>query len=271
MSESRHWSVPASAGRVNEDAVFRSPRVAVVVDGAGLPQSLRAGCCHSVDWYSKQLARRFGAALNDTALTMRQALSQAIIEVSKLHDGCTLVEGSPSATVAAWCLRPPMVEYIVLCDASAIAVLADRVVEITDAGLAALLAEQGHRIGSTEGSASEILKARAVILQSSRNVEGGYWCCQIDPGAADHALTGSYPVSDVLGLVLATDGATRGFQSLGIHTVEEFASRVLTGDTPAVLDEIRVAEHDQREQLLAIAIKVHDDATVVALDTSDLA
>ena len=156
MSESRRWSVPASAGRANEDAVFRSANVAVVVDGAGLPQSMRAGCHHSVDWYSNQLARRFGAALDDAAFTMRQALRRAITEVSQLHDGCSLVEGSPSATVAAWRLRPHLVEYLVLCDASAIVVLADQVVEFTDDRLSVLLAEERPWVGSAERSASEM-------------------------------------------------------------------------------------------------------------------
>lgn len=271
MSESRQWSVPASAEHANEDAVFRSAGVAVVIDRAGLPHSMRAGCHHSVDWYSNQLAQGFGTALLDAGLTMRQALSRAIAEVSQLHDGCSLAEGSPSATVAAWRLRPHMVEYLVLCDASTIVVLADQIVEITDDRLSVLLNEQRPfiRVGNVERSASKILETRAEILQSSRNVDGGYWCCQIDPVAADRALSGTYPLSDVLGVVIATDGATRGFQSLGIHSAEEFAIRVVAGDGVAVLDEIRAAERDQREQLLAAAIKIHDDATVVALATTD--
>ena len=118
MNEPSHRSVPESDGRPNEDALFLEDGVAVVVDGAGLPHSMRAGCHHSVGWYSSEVAQGFGTSLLDPDLTMRQALSRAITEVSLRHDGCRLATGSPSATVAAWRLRPPVVEYLVLCDAS---------------------------------------------------------------------------------------------------------------------------------------------------------
>ncbi len=270
MKEPRRWSVPGVPGRPNEDAVFVSDRVAVVVDGAGLPQHMRAGCHHSVDWYSNELALSFGAALHDSTLTMPRALSRAISEVSRRHDGCSLIEGSPSATVAAWRLRPPMVEYLVLCDASVVVAMIDDVVEITDQRLSDLMAEQLDQVTVVDGqgvlAGSAILAARAAVLERGRNVEGGFWCCQIDPAAADHALIGSCPLSDTTGIVIATDGATRGFQTLRAHTVAEFASRALAGDGAALVDDIRSAETAHRRQLLDNAIKVHDDATLVALD-----
>lgn len=270
MSEPAYWSVPASKERPNEDALFVSEEVAVVVDGAGLPRSMRAGCHHSVAWYSHELARTFGTALGDLGLTMPQALSRAITEVSQRHGDCDLANGSPSATVAAWRLRPPEVEYLVLCDASVVVATVDDVVEVTDDRLSALMAERLDQFaGAAEGgtlSAAAILEARGAILESGRNVEGGFWCCQIDPTAADYALVGSRLLSDILGIVIATDGATRGFQSLGVHTMDEFAERTLSGEGAVLLEDIRAVERGQRQQLLTNAIKVHDDATLVALD-----
>lgn len=272
MDEPRLWSLPSSEEHSNEDAVFVRDGVAVVVDGAGLPRSMRAGCRHSVAWYSEQLACTFGEALLLPGLTMSQALGRAIVEVSKRHDGCALEEGSPSATVAAWRLQhqqqPPIVEYLVLCDASLIISTADDVMEVTDDRLALLVAEELDRVAaaSTEAlDAIALLNARACVLDRARNVDGGFWCCQIDPAAADQALTGSYLLADLVGVVIATDGATRGFQLLGIHTLGEFAQRAGAGGGAGLLEEVRDAERDQTQRLIGDAIKVHDDATLIAL------
>jgi hypothetical protein len=88
VDEPRVWSLAASEGHPNEDAVFSHDGVAVVVDGAGLPRSMRAGCRHPVAWYSRQLAGAFGEALLQRRLTMPQALGRAIAEVSERHEGC---------------------------------------------------------------------------------------------------------------------------------------------------------------------------------------
>lgn len=260
MHEPRQWSVLASEERPNEDAVFSSDGVAVVVDGAGLPRNMRAGCHHSVDWYSHELARRFGTALLDPGLTMPEALSRAILEVSQGHRGCSLVEGSPSATVAAWRVSPPVIEYLVLCDASVVVATRDDVVEITDDRLSVLIAEQLDQITAAAGgellTASAILEARAGVLERRRNLENGFWCCQTVPAAADNALVGFYPLSYAIGIVIATDGATRGFQSLNAHTLEQFTSRALAGEGAGLLEDVRAAERSQRQQLLDNAIKV---------------
>ncbi len=176
MNEPQHWSVPASEERPNEDAVYSSDGVAVVVDGAGLPKDMRVGCHHSVDWYSNELAQRFGTALLDTGLTMPQALSRAIVEVSQGHHrGCSLVEGSPSATVAAWRLSPPVVEYLVLCDASVVVATLNGVVEITDDRLSVLIAQQLAQVTAADGggmlTASAILEARAASRKPSQRRE----------------------------------------------------------------------------------------------------
>ena len=270
MNEPLHWSLPASVDRPNEDAVFLEDEVAVVVDGAGLPRSMRAGCHHSVAWYSHELAQAFGLALLDRLLTMPEALSRAIADVAQRHGGCSLTEGSPSATVAAWRLHPGLVEYLVLCDASVVVTTVNGSVEVTDDRLSVLMAERQGPMTATSGdgvlAASAILEARGAVLESSRNVAGGFWCCQTDPSAADHALVGSIPLSDAVGIVVASDGATRGFQALGAHSVEEFMIRALAGKGAGLLEDIRTAERAQRERLLTSAIKVHDDATLVVLD-----
>lgn len=272
MFEPMKWSLPASPDRPNEDALFSRSGIAVVVDGAGLPKSMRAGCRHTVNWYANQLAVAFGTALLDRRVAMPQALSRAIVEVSHRHDGCALNEGSPSATVAAWRLQPSVVEYLVLCDASVVVLAGDRAVEITDERLSLLTAEQEAArvaVDSDRPTASAILDARRVAIEANRNVEGGFWCCQTDPAAADQALTDSYRISELDGIAIATDGATRGYQSLGAHTLQQFATQAVLGGAAALLADIRAAEHQQRQRLDATAVKVHDDATLIALNLAD--
>jgi hypothetical protein len=80
---------------------------------------------------------------------------------------------------------------------------------------------------------------------------------------------GSFPLSGTVGIVVASDGATRGYQALGAHSVEEFMTRALAGEGAGLLGDIRGAERAQRQHLLVSAVKVHDDATLVALDLTD--
>lgn len=270
MDEPTVWTCPASADQPNEDAVFAHAGVAVVVDGAGLPKNLRGGCRHSVSWYAEQIAAAFGSALIDRKATMVDALSRAITQVAGRHEGCSLDQGSPSATVAAWRVSPPLVEYLVLCDASA--VILDRnghAAEITDDRLAVVTAPRrmNHQTssGSEHPTPPKLLAARREMVEARRNVDGGFWCCHTDPAAAEHALTGSFPMSELAGITIATDGATRGYQSLGIHTVQRFARDSLAGDGAALLAAIRTEERRTRRQLLESATKVHDDATIVAV------
>jgi hypothetical protein len=234
---------------------------------------MRTGCHHSVAWYSHELAPAFGEALLDRLLTMPQALRRAIADVAQRHGGCSLTGGSPSATVAAWRLHPRLVEYLVLCDASVVLATVDGVVEVTDDRLTVLMADRLGLITATTGdpapAASVVLEARAAVLESSRNVAGGFWCRQAEPSAADQAVVGSSPLSDTVGIVIASDGATRGFLALGAHTVEEFMTRALDGEGAGLLEDIRSTEEAQGQHLLASAIKVHDDATLVALYLAD--
>lgn len=273
MPEPRQWSVSATAAQPNEDARYARDGVAVVVDGAGLPKSLRTGCHHSVAWYADRLAVAFGTALQDRNVSMREALSRAITQVANSHDGCELDLGSPSATVAAWRLHPRLLEYLVLCDASVLLVTDTGVVEVTDDRLGVLTAQSLDRLdsGSTQPSTPEILAARRNVLELNRNVAGGFWCCHTDPAAADQAITGRRRLRDLRGVVIASDGATRGYQTLDVHTVDHFALEAVSGRGGQLINDIRTAEDGQQQRLEEQASKVHDDATLLALDLTALA
>ena len=94
-------SDPAVPG-ANEDAGGVLGQVAVVLDGAGVPARFRAGCTHSVAWYSHTLAAHLLTRAQDPAVPLRAALAGAIGDVRALHSGrCDLDRGGPSATVVA--------------------------------------------------------------------------------------------------------------------------------------------------------------------------
>lgn len=266
MTDPVLYSLAALPGRENEDAAASGDGIAVVVDGAGLPKSRRRGCGHSVSWYSRMLAESFRVALADRRTSMADALATAIAEVTAAHTGvCDLAEGSPSGTVAAWRIVGDDVEHLVLCDASIVLIpRSGEPVEITDDRLDAVVGERAARLlGADAASASleERAAAHFQALDAARNVEGGFWCCHTDPLAACQARTGRTPLRDLAGIVAASDGGTRGFQSHGAHPLERFAALALAGDLAGIAAEIRAAEGGPDRDPLE---KPHDDITLLA-------
>lgn len=265
-------SWPASADRENEDSTACASHVTVVVDGAGFPKSMRSGCSHSVAWYSRTLAAAFQFFLTDPQLKMRDALRSAISDVVAEHENlCDLAAGSPSATVAAWRVTGSHLEYLVLCDSSILLSLADgRYLEVTDDRMSRVV-ESWVKADLAQDSRTdllispqELLAVRGEALDTLRNTSNGFWCAQNDPTAADEALEGSIPLHKLRGVVLATDGVTRGIHLLGSHSLEETVETALSNAHDQLLEQIRAAEDDQREALALRAIKVHDDATLVS-------
>lgn len=264
-------SWPSVPGRPNEDTAVASAATAVVVDGAGLPEAVRQGCRHTVQWYSNHLAQAMHDLLGDHALSMREALRSAIRETTAAHGpGCTLEGGSPSATLAAYRMAGPDLEYVVLGDASVLLARTDGAEEITDERLDQLATPRRQRLLAEWDRSGEFtgddawLEAHRRTTEVLRNVQGGFWVCQDDPAAADEALVGRVPLADLRGVVLATDGAVRGSHLLGIHDTETLVQRLIGDERADVFAEIRAAEAASRDDLVSSRIKVHDDVTVVS-------
>ncbi|MFE6736297.1 hypothetical protein [Microbacterium sp. NPDC057650] len=257
------FALPAEPGRESEDACALGEGIAVVVDGAGLPKSMRRGCGHSVAWYARMLAEAFRVRLEHRSVAMTEALGAAIEEVTAAHRGtCDLHDGSPSATVAAWRVDGDDVEHLVLCDASI--VLAHRdgtATEITDDRInAAVDRRAAEMLGDGAHALADIAAARFRALDERRNVEGGFWCAQTDPDAARRALTGRTPIAELAAIVASSDGGTRGFQLVGAHTLERFAELASAGRLAEIAGEIRTAEDARDTWTFA---KPHDDIALV--------
>ncbi|MBF8184201.1 hypothetical protein ITP53_00240 [Nonomuraea sp. K274] len=91
-------------------------------------------------------------------------------------------------------------------------------------------------------------------LRANRNQPGGFWLAKDDPRAADEAITGSCPISEVTGAVLLSNGASRIVDRFGL-TDWPGVMDVLASSGPAeIIRGVRLAE--ARHAVAA------DDATI---------
>lgn len=262
----------APGGTENEDALVADDDVVVVVDGAGLPAHLRAGCRHSVAWFARSVAHTFHALLAARSSSMREALAETISRVKDSHAAtCDLASGSPSATVAAWRMADDQLEYLVLSDASIVLMdRDDRFTEIVDHRLENVIARAAPRAPERPAATgAQVRAARRAAVESARNKPGGFWCVHTDTSAAVQAIHGEVSVSDLAGVVACSDGGARAFELLGAHTLEEFTTLALRGELKTLSDTIRTAENHQAGSLQRLGLKVHDDITIVALPLTD--
>lgn len=240
-------SDPAVPG-ADEDAAGTLGQVAVLLDGAGVPARFRAGCHHSVAWFSHTLAAHLLAHAQDPSVSLADALAEAIAAVRALHENeCDLDRGGPSATVLALRWDAEHLEHLVLCDSSVLLVGGHgEVRRLTDSRVEAVVREEGE----------------ALAIEARRNAPGGFWVARHEPEAAAQALTGRVPLSALTSVHLVSDGITRAVDMLGLHE-ETSLARALSSDPRALVRQLRAAERamppGQRPR------KVHDDATVLTI------
>lgn len=236
-----------SGSALNEDAAGVLGEVAVVVDGAGIPERFRAGCRHSVAWYSHHLASALLLHAQDAA-DLREALAAAIGTVASLHGGtCDLEAGSPSATVTAVRIHPDHLEHLVLCDCSLLLRRRDGSVErCTD--------DRVDRIQPAEPTAEAV--------EALRNAQGGFWVARHEVEAAEQALVGTAPLDQIDRVHLMSDGITRTIDLLGTHDAAELEA-ALASDPRRLLHDLRSAE--AALEAARRPRKMHDDASVISI------
>ncbi|MGO1510016.1 MAG: protein phosphatase 2C domain-containing protein [Actinomycetales bacterium] len=268
----RAVSEPAAADRPNEDAYRVGEGVVVVADGAGLPKEFRAGCEHSVAWFSRALVSTYGPMLERGDRSMADTLEAALADVRARHAGtCDLSAGSPSATVVAWRVGATEVECLALCDSSILLVGEDGPVHLTDDRLDLLVRRlAGERRAAAEAVAAGGTPAPVPRAADLLNAPGGYWIASHEPDVAHRAVVTTVPRAGLSHLVAASDGATRAFLELGTHTLGDFVEECVAGRLTALRDDVRAAEAARDD--LPPGEKRHDDLTVVvaAVDAGSL-
>lgn len=264
----------ASRGRPgkarNEDIAFFVDDLACVLDGASLPRE--TSCGHDSAWYVRVFARHLVAAyLQDSSAGLADIVREAIRRSAREHWESCERSGDPmraAATVVLTRRRGSVLDYLVLCDSALLIDGAQGVQVVTDERIAALPLRAGIRIhemlaaGRGYGAEYEQLVRELVLeLDPHRNVEGGYWIASDDPGAADRALLGTAPLSDV---ALVTDGVTRAVTALGVYGCwGELLHALRDAGPESVIEAVRRAEHQDPHGRSHPRGSPYDDATAL--------
>jgi len=107
-------SRPGHAGRINEDFVGATTGLAVLLDGAGIPNT-EAICVHGVAWYASTLgSTMLSCCARREAADLRAVLARAIEEVAGRHRStCDIANpSSPQATVAMVAVQDQTLHYL---------------------------------------------------------------------------------------------------------------------------------------------------------------
>jgi len=250
-------SVPAWAGRGNEDFAGAVPTAAVVIDGAGIPGAASI-CRHGVAWYAHRLG---GHLLGRLSLRPEHGLpallAEAITAVTGEHcDTCDVADPiSPSATVAVLRVAGDRLDYLVLGDSVLVLGRADGAPYVV-ADPREVIVSGSYR-PALAATAEDGAEYRRILrdLRGRRNRPGGFWVAKDDPRAADEAITGYRPIAELTGAVLLSNGAGR------------IVDRFRLTDWPGVLAVLASSGPDEIIRRVRLAEERHavtpDDATIV--------
>lgn len=261
-------TAPGSPGRTNEDWVFASPGLAVVLDGATARTD--TGCVHGVAWFAHQLGAAIVANAAIRASNLAGCLAHAIDRVATLHPQCDLSHpGTPSAAVGVVRIVGGELEYLVLGDITIAVQTSKDLLVITDDRVSATAQparDEAERlpIGSAE-KAEALLRMKHAEL-ASRNHVGGYWVAANDAAAAEYALTGSVPLSDVQCAGVLTDGTTRAVKPFHLLDWQAALQLLRTVGPDGLIQRVREAETSDPTGIRWPRNKRSDDATALYLD-----
>jgi hypothetical protein len=261
-------SIPAKPDQPNEDFIAASPDTVVLLDGAGMPPGSKSGCIHGVAWFARRLScALFSTITSNDDSDLRESLTASIQDVHSLHaDTCDLEHpGSPSATVVVLKLREHSVDYLVLADSVLVLDLPNELRVVSDdreAKVGRRFRAQMDSIPNGTPEHEEAHREYVENLRAHRNRSGGFWVASADPLAAEQALTGSVPRTQVHAAAVLSDGASRLVDRFGLATWEEALKTLDTHGPCEVLRQVRDAETNDLSGSRWPRGKTHDDATV---------
>lgn len=250
-------SAAARADRTNEDFTGAVPTAAVLIDGAGIPGA-ESICRHGVAWYATRLG---GSLLSLLSLargrSLTALLAETIEQVTDVHrDTCDVADPiSPSATVAILRRSGSLVEYLVLGDSVVVLERADDApLVVTDPREVAISRSYQPAIEAAAKGSDEYHRLLRE-LRANRNRPGGFWVAKDDPRAADEAITGGWPISELTGAVLLSNGASRIVDRFGLTDWPGVLAILASSGPAEIVDRVRQAE--TRHAVAA------DDATII--------
>ncbi|MFD2765385.1 protein phosphatase 2C domain-containing protein [Micromonospora eburnea] len=249
-------SAAARVGRTNEDFTGAVPTAAVLIDGAGIPGA-ESVCRHGVAWYASRLGGNLLGLLSlgrDRGLPA--LLAEAIEQVTDGHrDTCDVTDPiSPSATVAILRLSDGLIEYLVLGDSVLVLDSAAGAPHVVSDPREVIISRAYESALDAIPAGSDEYHRLLRELRANRNRPGGFWVAKDDPRAADEAITGIRPVSELTGAVLLSNGASRLVDRFRL-TDWPGVMAVLASSGPAEIIR-RVRQAEARDAVAA------DDATI---------
>ncbi|MEU8434534.1 hypothetical protein AB0F18_16745 [Streptomyces sp. NPDC029216] len=260
-------------GDENEDGVFTGPGGVVVLDGLSAPKDLPMACCHGTPWFVRQLGARLVALMGDEQ-PLADVLRTAIEDVNAMHSGtCALdQEAVPAATVVMLRQRQGILDYLVLSDSVLVLDTAGMIKAVADTSVEDVAGEQmAAALAGPAGTPERAARVSELVAvqRTLRNSPGGYWVASTNPEAADHAITGSIPATEVRRAALLSDGASRLADTFHQLSWEELLD-LLDGAGPAALiSKTRSAEASDADGIRWARFKVSDDATVAYVTFDD--
>ncbi|MFD3440675.1 protein phosphatase 2C domain-containing protein [Streptomyces sp. NPDC058685] len=233
----------ARHGRTNEDFTGAVPTAAVLIDGAGIPGS-ESVCRHGVAWYACRLGGSLLGLLSHALdRSLSALLAEAIEQVTDDHrDTCDVTDPiSPSATVAVLRVSGGSVEYLVLGDSLLVLDRADgEPLVVTDPR--EVLISRSYEPALEAATDGDEYQRLLRDLRSRRNQPGGFWVAKDDPRAAEQAITGSCPTSELTGAVLLSNGAGRIVDRFRLADWPEVMDALAAGGPADIIRRVRQAE-----------------------------
>ncbi|YCK37351.1 integrase [Actinomadura sp. ATCC 39365] len=242
--------------RANEDFTGAVPTAAVLLDGAGIPGT-ESICRHGVAWYAARLG---GCLLSLLSLVPDRGLSallaEAIEQVTDDHrDTCDVADPiSPSATVAILRLSGGFIEYLVLGDSFLVLDRADDAPLVISDPREVIISRSYQPAIEAAAKGSDEYHRLLRDLRANRNQPGGFWLAKDDPRAAGEAITGSCPISELIGAVLLSNGASRIVDQFQLADWPEVMAVMASSGPAEIIRRVRQAE--ARHAVAA------DDATI---------
>ncbi|MFB6717038.1 integrase [Streptomyces sp. NPDC056237] len=249
-------SAAARTDHANEDFAGAVPKAVVLIDGAGIAGT-ESICRHGVAWY----ASRLGGVLLSLLTRLRDRnlsalLAEAIEQATDDHrDTCDVADPiSPSATVAILRLSDGLIEYLVLGDS---VLVLDRVdgapVVVSDPREVIISRSYEHALEAAAKGSGEYHRILQ-DLRAKRNQPGGFWVAKDDPRAADEAITGSCPISELTSAVLFSNGASRIVDRFRLFDWPGVMTTLASSGPAEIIHRVRQAE--------ARHLVAADDATI---------
>lgn len=267
-----------SPGSINEDYVIATRNFVCVLDGATIPPPLETGCIHSTPWYVRNLAAQLAKIAENTATeTLSDVLSGAIEAVNEEHHGlCDLSHpGTPSSTVSMLKIGAESAEYLVLCDSPLVLDSGGNISVFTDLRLRNTSKKErqeafaaGKKYGFGSRQHLDLVGHLITVQRRYRNQPGGFWVAGSKPEAAQHALTGTIPLTgpeQLTRAALMSDGVSAAVDSYRLTDWTGLLDRLDKNGPAAVIREIRAHEAADATANITPRAKIHDDATVAYL------